>query len=202
MHAQSGKKIISLIYKVEADKSSKAGREPLKLCQAFKLIEFSFVTLHCRWRHFHLSHWYRLGTSSQEHFINPDISIKMCAVFHSRVINQWVLLTEESFPHLFLLFSEALWYLTTSFWSPGETACILWRTSQKQRCISFYPIYTMLTYWYLKLVFFRCSPLAWSLSSWLAVFFHSSILSWSGVTKPSMRTLETRRESENERHNK
>lgn len=39
-------------------------------------------------------------------------------------------------------------------------------------------------------VFPGCWPLAWSLSSWLAVFFHSSILSWSGVTRPSMRALQ------------
>lgn len=32
-------------------------------------------------------------------------------------------------------------------------------------------------------------PLAWSLSSWLAVFFHSSIRSCSGVTMPSIRAL-------------
>lgn len=34
-----------------------------------------------------------------------------------------------------------------------------------------------------------CVPLAWSLSSWVAVFFQSSILSWRGVTRLSIKAL-------------
>lgn len=121
--------------------------------------------------------------------ITPESSMKSCDLIHYS--------TDFCFSHLFVLFSGVLWYLATSFWFPGETACILWTASKKRKerkAGQFQSKYRVLTNKDLQFVFPGCSPLAWSLSSWLAVFFHSSIRSWSGVTRPSIRALQRTRE--------
>lgn len=129
---------------------------------------------------------------------SQDDSVKLYWVFLSTGLLIISFLFPFSFPHLFLLSSGVLWYLATSFWFPDETACILWR-EKKPNMRQFSSNTQSYNYW--RRVFPAHWPLAWSLSSWLAVFFHSSILSWSGVTRPSIRALhgrEERQESERE----
>lgn len=93
--------------------------------------------------------------------------------------------------HLFWLSSAIWWYPKTSFWFPDEIVYILQGAKPKHISDS---VQNTLLFWGFVLVFHTRSPLAWSLSSWLAVFFHSSIRSWSGVTRPSIRALKQHRD--------
>lgn len=90
--------------------------------------------------------------------------------------------------HLFWLFSGVWWCLETFSWSPDETVCILWMEIQRE-----YITNTLSKIMIVECICAGLRPLAWSLSSWLAVFFHSSILSWSGITRPSIKALQRQR---------
>lgn len=108
-------------------------------------------------------------------------------IFTSLPVRRCVGLTHLSWP------SSAVWWcLMTSSW------CLLWpsyilknknknKTSAWEKCVSV-PVCAL----HVGL------PLAWSLSSWLATFFHSSILSSSGVIRLSERALKGRLHNRND----
>lgn len=112
MEAQPGAKTAYLIYMREAGKYSKLERS-LQTPPAI------LIWLGCGF-------WYNPleGASSIQTIIQP-------VSCHHPIHQSSVCSISTS--HLFLLFSGASWCPATSFWFPGETACILFRERQKKK---------------------------------------------------------------------